>query len=251
MALVSLDRRRAECVTGTDIGRILGLCPASWGGPDQVLAEKIGLRHQLDEEPGELGVGSAAEEWIAARWSLETGHTIRPAGFELHPSVAHVGGTPDFRVVSGPLLVRGAVVEVKTNLRGVRVLPPDGTIATSESLPGRRHNLAQVLWYAGMDEDLVNAEPRYCGALVVASYPAAIAKWWPSMDAREREVVARLVGRLSVLRWYPVPHDPGAIAWLYARGLEWWARYIDGAAAATSDQACDTSPHVARTTTVR
>lgn len=82
--------RRRECITGTDIGQIVGL--SSWGGPLDVYCDKLGLTESGEETRYQYW-GKQLEAIIAQHYAEENDCHIVPGQF-VRDGI--YGGTPDF-----------------------------------------------------------------------------------------------------------------------------------------------------------
>lgn len=87
--------KRRQCVTGTDVARIVGI--SKWGGPLDVYAEKLGLVE--DKEPTEyMEWGNRLEALIAEKYAEVTGVEVKKGEF-LQDDI--FGGTPDYLWTNG------------------------------------------------------------------------------------------------------------------------------------------------------
>lgn len=214
---MTLSPRRRLVITGTDIGRILGLTPASWGTLDELAAEK---REQVppewtpdperrpEDDSGAMALGRDLEPWLLERWAFMAGDTLSTPGFVTRPGWPFWGGTPD-------AVASECVVEAKTVASWARKRwPADGATVGADDVPNP-HNVAQLLWYVGACE-----KPR--GELVVAFVPGELRDWWLRAPEHGRDQwLAWIAGNVE-LRCYNVERDEAALAHMCLEGLRWW-----------------------------
>ena len=124
-----LEKRR-KCITGTDIGSILGI--NRYGSPMSVFMDKIGLSDPVSEnEP--MFWGKALEPVIAARYERDNGVALTQGEFMTKKEI--FGGTPDF-------LSKDRLIEIKTaGFYAAKKWGETGTDQIPESY------LCQVQWY--------------------------------------------------------------------------------------------------------
>jgi len=124
-----LEKRR-KCITGTDIGSILGI--NRYGSPISVFMDKIGLSEPISEnEP--MFWGKALEPVIAARYERDNGVALTQGTFITKKEI--FGGTPDF-------LSPDRLIEIKTaGFYAAKSWGESGTDQIPESY------LCQVQWY--------------------------------------------------------------------------------------------------------
>lgn len=88
---------RRKRLTGTDISKVVGVAPKSWGGPVDVYLEKLGL-YEPAETP-QMRSGLMMEEVIARMYTEETGvELIRPPDIFVESQEFNwVGASLDYR----------------------------------------------------------------------------------------------------------------------------------------------------------
>ena len=124
---------RAKCITGTDIGALIGVNP--WKTPLDVYLEKVGLTHGIPDNKY-MEWGRRLEAVVAKKYAESIEGGLQHGSFRRD---GIIGGTPDY-------LTDSAVIEIKTaNARSEKDWGEEGT----DHIP--QQYLAQILWYMGLE----------------------------------------------------------------------------------------------------
>lgn len=120
---MTLDPRRSQVLTGTDMCILLGAVPEDWGTPLDVYNHKVlGMMKSVDETES-MEWGKRLEDAVAQKF-----HSRHPELVQVHDNVfvsnGIFGGTPD-RVYLNPETNKYVLLEVKTTSDSPWQQPPD------------------------------------------------------------------------------------------------------------------------------
>jgi len=213
MSVEWLESRR-KYVGSSDIARLLGIAPDSWGGPHRVWLDKTREVADSDADLGDLGYwGHQLEPLIAGRYGEEHGIAVsRFADDYVTPWTAagyeHLAATPDFYAhSSGPLRHPSEVILIECkNVSGWMAdgWGPSGSEADGNVPP---HYLAQVRWQLGC-------------------------------TGARGAVIAALIGG-NDWRWYSVERDEGWFVGAAEKAERWFADHVLTGQAPPPDQRSD------------
>jgi putative phage-type endonuclease len=155
MSIEWLEERRKH-IGSSDIARLLGIAPDSWGGPYRVWLDKTTAVEDNDESLGDLGYwGHRLEPLIAERYAEE--HSVDVSRFAddyVTPWVAtgfpHCAATPDYYAHSSETLRHPSEV-ILIECKNVSGWMADGWGPSGSEADGNvpPHYLAQVRWQLG------------------------------------------------------------------------------------------------------
>lgn len=186
-------KERQGYIGATDITRILGLAPESWGGPVQVQREKLGLVEPANLDDVEVvRAGEFLEPGIAELYAWKTGRAVRKApvalyrdgGVWLEPVASH----PDYETDD-------RLVEIK---------------ATGVAAPMTRDR--REMW----GEDGTDEVPVHIGAQV---------QYQMACTGHRLADVAALIGG-DGLRVFTVEYDEQVAMFMVHQAREFWQRHV-------------------------
>jgi len=208
-----LEERR-KYIGSSDIARLLGIAPDSWGGPHRVWLDKTREVADSDADLGDLGYwGHQLEPLIAGRYAEE--HSVDVSRFSddyVTPWVAtgfpHCAATPDYYAHSSETL-RHPSEDILLECKNVSAWMggewgPSGSEAEG-NVP--EHYLAQVRWQLGC-------------------------------TGARRAVIAALIGG-NDWRWYSVERDEGWFVGAAEKAERWFADHVLTGQAPPPDQRSD------------
>ena len=190
------ERRRFIC--STDITRILGLTPDSWGGPLSVWNDKT-LPIEPDAANELFYWGHKLEPLIAERYAEEFDVEVIKFDEDYvtpfpHTEIAHVAATPDFLV--GDMADRSTVTIVETKTVSAWMSDGWGSSGSNAVDNVPPHYVAQVLWQLGCCEV-------------------------------PRGVIAALIGG-NDWRYYPIDADPEWFEMAATTARDWYIEHVHG-----------------------
>lgn len=191
-------QRRQQYICSTDITRLLGLAPDTWGGQHRVWREKTEPVTEDTASPELFVWGHKLQPVIAAHYGDVLGESLED--FEAtyvtpwpHRSIPHVAATPDYvQGGNGQHPASTVVVECKNVHEFMKPEWGESGSVANENVPA--HYVAQVQWQIGC-----------LGA--------------------KGGVITCLIGGHD-WRWYPVEHDPVWFDAAAAHATRWYADHV-------------------------
>lgn len=189
---------RREYIGSTDIAKLVGASPSTYGGPYAVYLAKV-EGAEIADNPA-MWAGRHLEASVATMYAERTGHTLdQPLGPALHPSFPYLGGTADRLVVDDPTLLLEAKTAGEDQLRevdadGNPLWGPEGS-SGPDSVP--LHYFIQCQWLMGLT------------------------------GRRRCDLAAFFLGRARTFRIYRLDFDPALFESLVAAGVAFWRGHVE------------------------
>ena len=184
---------RKQGIGGSDMGKLLGLCPPAWGNPVSLWLEKTGRAPSFDGNEATWR-GTVLEGPVSERYAEKKGVLIREHKYIIIDEINHIGGNVD-RLVLPP---------------GMKAVASKGKILTPLGLEAK--TTKQAIW----DLDEV---PEY--------FKAQVQTYMSLSEALESfDIAALFLGHQDGFEIYHEKRDESVIDFIRCKAREFWERYI-------------------------